>query len=829
MAMVVDTETAFPAEVLLALVDGLSQGIIVIGDGDRVHYWNDWVANWTGMRNDEARGESLLQLFPRLRTSGLADHLARVRNDGIALGWTRTSDFAALRQVGEAMAGGDDNISLQRLQCRPCQVDGKQWCLLELATAEERPARAVKKPTNTDRQQGDAFTVALESDRFGILTVDRHGFIQRINPVLAALLGYSEVNLHDKPVRILFPDFASDEGGAGFRAQFEARQNRNPDNYLEIVAADGSILQLDVQLFDSGDNSGNVTLLCRDMTRNVGIQEALFRQREHLSAIYSQVTDAVLLVDRRGHLENSNPVATELLGLGHRRLNQTFIDDLLRLKDGDDNWVYPFSLAIARERNVSLGDNVRLVVSGGAPLPVFVTATPVRDRGNRITGCVIVMRAVSESRRVSTRLNWHETHDPLTQLANRRQIENEIVRAIDSAHVDDSTHVFLYIDLYNFSVINETCGHAAGDELLRQFARMMNHEVGDNDVVARVGNDEFALLLWDREPSRVRKEVEAILRIITEFSVAWGERRLKVGASIGVQSINRDSTSEIEILLSASTACAIAKEAGRNKIHFHSLDNSGGERSSLSHWTARISDALDESRFVIYCQPIVPVGGSEEVKHYEALVRMVDSAGNIVAPGKFIPAAESSGLIDDIDRWVFEKIFSTLEAMPAEKRIHYAFSVNLSGNTLSDEKFRDYVINRFTHANLEPGLIQFEITETAAVRHFDGALKFISALNAFGCAFALDDFGSGLSSFGYLKQLPVDYLKIDGSFVRKMEVSEVEYSMVSTINHLAHIMGLKTIAECVENPAQLAMLEDIGVDYVQGFLIATPVPLSTIL
>jgi len=302
-----------------------------------------------------------------------------------------------------------------------------------------------------------------------------------------------------------------------------------------------------------------------------------------------------------------------------------------------------------------------------------------------------------------------------------------------------------------------------------------------------------------------------------------------VGASIGVQSINRDSTSEIEILLSASTACAIAKEAGRNKIHFHSLDNSGGERSSLSHWTARISDALDESRFVIYCQPIVPVGGSEEVKHYEALVRMVDSAGNIVAPGKFIPAAESSGLIDDIDRWVFEKIFSTLEAMPAEKRIHYAFSVNLSGNTLSDEKFRDYVINRFTHANLEPGLIQFEITETAAVRHFDGALKFISALNAFGCAFALDDFGSGLSSFGYLKQLPVDYLKIDGSFVRKMEVSEVEYSMVSTINHLAHIMGLKTIAECVENPAQLAMLEDIGVDYVQGFLIATPVPLSTIL
>lgn len=827
--MASDTQTPLHPEALLAVVDGLSHGVIVVAEDDSVLYWNDWVTGWTGIPASDASGELLVQLFPGLRTSGLEDHLARVRRDGVTLHWKRAAEPAALNQVNGVMAGLNSAITLQALVCRRHTHGGERWCVLELTGSDDRLPTMTSTVSAVAHPGEEPFTVRLESERFGILAIDRYGFIQRINSAMASLVGYSEISLHDKPVRILFPDFANDDDSNSFKDRFQARLNRHPDNYLEIVASDGSILQLDVHLFDSGDNSGGVTLLCRDMTRSAAIQDALFRQREHLSAIYTQVTDAVMLVDRRGYLENSNPVASELLGLGHRRNSQNFVDDLLRLKDGDDNWVHPFALAINRERTVSLTDNIRLLVPGGAPVPVYVTATPVRDRGNRVNGCVIVMRSVSESRRVSTRLSWHETHDPLTQLANRRQIENEIVRAIDSSHVDDSNHVFLYIDLYNFSVINETCGHAAGDEMLRQFARMMNQEVGDQDVVARVGNDEFALLLWDREPSLVREEVEDLLRKITEFSVAWGDRRLKVGASIGVQNINRESTSEIEILLSAGTACATAKEAGRNKIHFHSSDAAGGNRSIISQWTARISDALDESRFVIYCQPIVPIGGSNGVKHYEALVRMVDSAGNLVAPGKFIPAAESSGLIDDIDRWVFEKVFSTLEAMPPEKRARYSFSVNLSGNTISDEKFRDYVINRFTQSDLEPGLIQFEITETAAVRHFDGALKFISALNELGCTFALDDFGSGLSSFGYLKQLPVDYLKIDGSFVRKMEVSDVEYSMVSTINHLAHIMGLQTIAECVENQAQLSMLEEIGVDYVQGFLIATPVPLSSII
>jgi diguanylate cyclase (GGDEF)-like protein len=505
------------------------------------------------------------------------------------------------------------------------------------------------------------------------------------------------------------------------------------------------------------------------------------------------------------------------------------VDEVLRLLDDKDEPVYPFAQAMNREQTVSLTEPVHLAVSGRAPVPVVLTALPVRNRASRITGCVIVMRAISESRRVSSRLSWHETHDPLTQLANRRQIENEVMRAIDAAHVDGTTHVLLYIDLYNFSVVNDTCGHAAGDELLRRFAHLLSHEVGDKDVVARIGNDEFAVLLWDRDVENAREDAENILWKIREFSLPWGERRLKVGASIGAHVIDRKATSEIEVLVSAGASCSAAKEAGRNRIHFQYQSQDISHRHNISKWTARVSEALEEDRFTIYCQPIIPLRSPAEHKHYEVLVRMVDPAGNIVPPGKFIPAAEYSGLIDDIDRWVLEKVIGSLEALGRRRRAGLKFSVNLSGYTICDEAFRDYVVARFRRSDIDPRSIQFEITETSAIKHFDRAMRFIHTVKELGCVFLLDDFGSGLSSFGYLKQLPVDYLKIDGVFVRNMELNDVDFSMVSTINHLAHIMGIATVAECVENQTQLSMLEEIGVDYAQGYHLALPAPLASVL
>ncbi len=672
------------------------------------------------------------------------------------------------------------------------------------------------------------FQTNLESSELGIVAIDGYGFIVAINSLLLELLGFQEQELIDKPLRLLFPDLDDVPEGGTFRQVLETARQHSRDGFLSGVSVDGTASKFDVWIFDSASHLGHLTLCCRDVTPQADLQDTLHRHKEMLRALYTQVADAILLVDQRGYLEDLNPVAAEMLGLGHRRHGNVYLGDVLHLKDSEGNLVNPVGDALGRERTVNRVADIALELADTA-VPVMVSATPIRDRNSHIVGCVIVMRAVSESRRVSTRLSWHETHDPLTQLTNRRQLENEVLLAVDDARVENSRHALLYIDLYNFSMINDTCGHAAGDELLRHCARLLTQVVGDHDVVARSGNDEFAILLWGRSDEQARCAAEAVLAAIVGFSLPWRERRLKVGASIGVAMIDRDSESETGILLAARASCGVARDSGRNRIHIPSHSLGHQSRHSLSRWAASISDALDENRFVVYCQPIVPLQNDGLGRHCEALVRMLDRDGKIIPPGKFIPAAESSGLIDDIDKWVFDKVLNTLEALPAERARQLAISVNLSGNTISDEHFLGYVTGRLREVRLEPGVLHFEITETAAIKHFDRAIQFIRALNELGCKFALDDFGSGLSSFGYLKQLPVDYLKIDGSFVCTMEQQDVEYSMVSTINHLAHIMGLSTIAEGVENPEQLAMLKAMGVDYGQGFYIAAPEPMERLL
>jgi diguanylate cyclase (GGDEF) domain len=675
----------------------------------------------------------------------------------------------------------------------------------------------------------NTFNAMLVCDNAGVLCVDGFGFVVQANPYLLEALGFSEADLLDKPVRVLFPDILEMVSGEGFGELMSEVLARTDNQILEAISVDGRGVKFEVTLFQGADKSDHVVLYCRDATELMQAKTRAHDQQEVLNAVLGQVADGILHFDLRGYLVDANPVAVEMLVMGNRRYKNLYVDDILYLFDGEHNRIYPFTEVINRERTTNLVKGIELHPPGGSGIPVMVSATPVRESGGRVNGCVIVIRAISESRRISTKLSWQETHDPLTQLANRRQVETEVVRAIEIARNENCSHGLIYIDLYNFSMINDTSGHAAGDELLRQFAQMLSREVGDFDVVGRTGNDEFSVLLWQRSHDEVEKESERLLRVASDFGLTWNNRRLKVGVSMGVEMITRDTSSEVDVMLAARAACAIARDNGRNRIHFPNVDKSVKNRYSLSKWATSIGEALDEDRFVVYCQPIHPLQQSQTVKHYEALVRMLDREGNIVAPGNFIPAAESSGFIDDIDKWVFEKILSTLASLPAHKRNQLAFAVNLSGYTISDEKFLDHVISRLKAMPLPEGCLQFEITETAAVKHFDKAAHFISSLQQYGCRFALDDFGSGLSSFGYLKQLPVNYLKIDGSFVRHMESEDVEYSMVSTINHLAHIMGLQTIAECIENQSQMQMLKDMGVDYGQGYYLAPPEPLENLI
>lgn len=816
-------------DLAMALLEHQDLGVMLLDERLRVRFWNQWLADWTGMPAQDVADRTFDGLFPSLVGTPFADAVDNALYQGRVTSWDQQRNPDHLDSVEIVMAAGPRQMPLHRLQFTPLELPDIGTCCM--VQVDEAPFNAlVSQPPRREPASGQLDVsrcpVYLETARLPMLVLDSQHLITDANEPLQTLFGFSLDQLKSRPLRVLLPGINAEDGG-DIKAALEGSADCDAAFVLEGATVNGESLSLRANCFPSAAKRDGWVVLLQDVTLESANLEALFHQRKLISTVFSQVVDGILLTDRHGLVEHLNPIGMELLGINDSQPNR-YVDELMVLINESGQQVEsPCLAALARGKAISAPENTQLKVPGQQPMQVVVTATPLRNRVNEITGTVLVFRSISEARRVSTRLTWQATHDPLTQLANRRCLENEILKSIDAAHSDETTHTLLYIDLYNFSVINDTCGHNAGDELLCQFARLLEKQAEPRDVVARIGNDEFALLLNERTVEESREVAEQLLWQIKEFSFPWGERRLKVGASIGAKVIDRSTTSEIDVLVAAGTSCATAKESGRNRINFNYRTVEVSQRQSIAQWIPIITEALEEDRFVLYCQPIVPVleSRASKVRHYEVLVRMVDREGNIVPPGKFIPVAEHYGLVEDIDRWVLNRIFDHLQQ---NKHKEQRFAVNLSGNTVSDEGLKDFIIGKFQSTGVSPSRLQFEVTETAAIRHFDRAMDLIHALKDLGCYFSLDDFGSGLSSLGYLKELPVDYLKIDGSFIRNMELNEVDYSMVSTINHLGHIMGIATIAECVENATQLSMLQEIGVDYAQGYLIARPAPLSSL-
>ena len=817
------------SDLAIALLEHQDLGVMLLDERLRVRFWNQWLADWTGMPAQDVTDRTFDGLFPSLVGTPFADAVDNALYQGRVTSWDQQRNPDHLDSVEIVMAGGPRQMPLHRLQFTPLELPEIGACCM--VQVDEAPFNAIvsrppRREPAASQLDGGRCPVYLETARLPMLVLDSQHLIVDANKPLQTLFGFNLEQLKNRPLRVLLPGLNAEDDG-DIKTALEGPLGGDTAFVLEGATVNGESLGLRASCFPSAAKRDGWVVLLQDITMESANLEALFHQRKLISTVFSQVVDGILLTDRHGLVEHLNPISMELLGINDSQPNR-YVDELMVLINESGQQVEsPCLAALARGKAISAPENTQLKVPGQQPMQVVVTATPLRNRINEITGTVLVFRSISEARRVSTRLTWQATHDPLTQLANRRCLENEILKSIDAAHSDETTHTLLYIDLYNFSVINDTCGHNAGDELLCQFARLLEKQAEPRDVVARIGNDEFALLLNERTVEESREVAEKLLWQIKEFSFPWGERRLKVGASIGAKVIDRSTTSEIDVLVAAGTSCATAKESGRNRINFNYRTVEVSQRQSIAQWIPIITEALEEDRFVLYCQPIVPVleSRASKVRHYEVLVRMVDREGNIVPPGKFIPVAEHYGLVEDIDRWVLNHIFDHLQQ---NKDKEQRFAVNLSGNTISDEGLKDFIIGKFQSTGVSPSRLQFEVTETAAIRHFDRAMDLIHALKDLGCYFSLDDFGSGLSSLGYLKELPVDYLKIDGSFIRNMELNEVDYSMVSTINHLGHIMGIATIAECVENATQLSMLQEIGVDYAQGYLIARPAPLSSL-
>jgi diguanylate cyclase (GGDEF)-like protein len=441
-------------------------------------------------------------------------------------------------------------------------------------------------------------------------------------------------------------------------------------------------------------------------------------------------------------------------------------------------------------------------------------------------------RFINESlnfmQRQQDEIAYDAAHDALTGLYNRREFEQRLKQALENAQKDHGHHVLAFLDLDQFKVVNDTCGHVAGDELLKQLAELMHNSIRESDFLARLGGDEMGVVFFHCSLDKAAQLCDQLRRKVQELRFSWDHRVFEMTVTTGLVAISAESESVEALMSAADMACYAAKDRGRNRIHiFHPQDNVLLRRHTEMEWVSRITSAIEEQRLCLYYQTISPIqAGSAEQPHYEILLRLIDEEGNIVLPMAFIPAAERYSLMPTIDRWV---VSATLEFMRelAGNGDYPIFAINLSGHSMGDRTLLEEIIKQIETTQINPDQLCFEVTETAAIAHMASASRFIARLRDLGCHFALDDFGSGLSSFAYLKNLKVDYLKIDGCFVRDMATDKIDHSMVDAIARVGKIMGIKTIAEFVESKAILDELSMMGIDFAQGFYIGKALPLKS--
>ncbi|WP_275099913.1 bifunctional diguanylate cyclase/phosphodiesterase [Sedimenticola hydrogenitrophicus] len=582
-----------------------------------------------------------------------------------------------------------------------------------------------------------------------------------------------------------------------------------------------------VQVFDQGDLPGEASLPPR-MAEQPGAKSGA--ELATLS-ILSAIADAVITTDLHRNISYMNVVAEKLtgwrltaaMGLPLARVFQVMDEGAALLHGAIERCLATGTLAGGQRQELIL------VHRDGIGIAVEASLAPICDEQKNIHGVVLVFRDVSHARSLAAQVSWQASHDTLTGLVNRGSFDDRLDDLLRDAMATGRIHGMLYLDLDQFKIVNDTCGHVAGDELLRQIATRLSQHIRTGDTLARLGGDEFGVLLVDCSEAVVLRIANKMRQAIMDLRFAWDDKAYAIGVSIGVVAITAESERAEQVLSAADTACYAAKDGGRNQVHVYRPDaGEAAQRQGEMHWVARIHSALEEDRFCLYVQPIVPIDQrSAHTGHCEVLIRMRDEAGALVPPNKFIPAAERFGLMPRIDRWVVNQLFNLIGREHETLVLGgYCFAINLSGGSVNDEDTLTYIGEKLVEFRIPPGMISFEITETAAIANLASASYFIRTLKQAGCLFSLDDFGSGLSSFAYLKNLPVDFLKIDGAFIRDLATDPIDRAMVQAINQIGQVMGLKTIAEFVENDQVLGLLRGIGVDFAQGYGIARPMPLT---
>jgi diguanylate cyclase (GGDEF)-like protein/PAS domain S-box-containing protein len=571
-----------------------------------------------------------------------------------------------------------------------------------------------------------------------------------------------------------------------------------------------------------------VSELQKEIAERRRAEETLFDEKERIRVTLASIGDGVITTDVAGRVDYLNPSAERLMGWSKDEAAGQLLDQVFNIIDESsrDPVEDHMQRCFQDDQIVGLTNNTLLICRDGQERSIDHSASPIHDHAGTTIGAVLVFRDVTEAREVARQLSYHASHDALTGLFNRREFELRLERILATSAPEES-HAVVYLDLDQFKVVNDTCGHVVGDELLRQVGGILAAQVRKRDTVARLGGDEFAALIEHCPQEQVLRIAHKMRAALQDFRFVWQDRGFTIGASIGVVPIELGIDTLASIFRAADSACYAAKEQGRNRLHVYKRDDQElAQRHGEMQWVLRIQEALADSRFVLFYQPIVPLDRRDR-PHGEVLLRLLNRDGSLVLPSAFIPAAERYHQMQAIDRWVIHAVFATLRDPDAVPPLD-CVAINVSGQSLGDRNFLEFVEQQIEEAAVPIERICFEITETAAISNLSYAMRFFSALKPRGCRFALDDFGSGLSSFAHLKSLPVDFLKIDGSFVQDMAQDPIDRAMVEAIHRIGHVMGIKTIAESVENACILTQLNAIGVNYAQGYEVGKPRPLGKI-
>ena len=652
------------------------------------------------------------------------------------------------------------------------------------------------------------------------------------NESAASLVGMEPVQLVGREVA----DLVKPAYRALFRKTVAKRlAGENVPRRIEMQLINGNQAGLWVEAQSSTiDFQGHTAILtvARDVSHRKSLEVSLSRSKRQAQYTLESIAEGVITTDNDGRIDYMNQAAEALIGTNRDDASGHRIGELFKLVDDADRRPLgdPVDRCLAMRRRVNMGRRAVMVTADGEhEHSVEITASPVRGPSNSISGTVVVFHDVSELRGLTRKMSYQATHDPLTGLVNRREFERRLDEAMDSAHSEEAVHMLFYMDLDRFKAVNDSCGHMAGDNMLREVAALIKDQVRDSDFVGRLGGDEFGALLIGCPIEKARQIATDVCNAIADYRFVWKDKIFNIGISIGLVEISHASGTLQDVMSAADSACYMAKQQGRGQVHIYSArDEAVARERGDIQWLRQLQTALHEDSFELAVQPIIAMRGQTDTgPALEVLIRLSEGRGRATDSAEFLRPAERYQMMPQIDRWVINAALAAISGGEIKLAAHRSCAINLSGQTLGDEAFLGFVVDALDRTGVAPSAICFEVTEKSILSNVQQAQRFIEVLHGIGCEFSLDDFGSGLGSFSSLKHLPIDYLKIDGTYTHNLQTDLVNQEMVTAMIKLARTMDFQIVAEQVEHQEDFDWLRDVGVDFVQGYFIEAPALLGT--